>query len=81
MSLHVLLMIQYLREELSQVEQDGAALMFKFDQPNGTIQLCLDTPLQSGWTVHPDREPMKVCLVTYNIVVSLDYVIDTTVCS
>ena len=75
MSLHVLLyklVLQYLREDLPNAKKDGAVLMFKFDQPNGSIQLCLDTSLQSGWTVDPDREPMKVCLVTCNIVVSLD---------
>lgn len=35
---------------------------FKFIQPDGSLQLCmLETPQQPGWTVHPHKNPMKVC--------------------
>ena len=34
---------------------------FKFKQPEGVLQLCLETPKEKGWTVHPKQEPMEVC--------------------
>ena len=33
---------------------------FKFVQPNGVLQLHLQTPQQLGWIVNPDDEPMEV---------------------
>ena len=35
---------------------------FYFIQPNGFLQLLLQTPQEPGWTVNPDREPLKVKL-------------------
>ena len=51
-----LLEFQYLVNEHPEAEKDGPIVPFKYNQPDGILQLCLqDTPsLESGWTVHPD---------------------------
>ncbi|XP_019850961.1 PREDICTED: uncharacterized protein LOC109581346 [Amphimedon queenslandica] len=53
---------QYLKKrQASNVEHDDVADLFKFIQPNGTLQLILKPPQrESGWTVDPDREPMEL---------------------
>ena len=47
----------------STAEQDGPVVVFKYIQHNGSLQLCIEeAPLpESGWIVHPDQQPMKVC--------------------
>uniref|UniRef100_A0A1X7U8Q5 CARD domain-containing protein n=1 Tax=Amphimedon queenslandica TaxID=400682 RepID=A0A1X7U8Q5_AMPQE len=58
---------QYLGNEHPEAEKDGPIVPFKYNQPDGILQLCLqDTPsLESGWTVHPDQSPMEIhqCVV------------------
>ena len=34
---------------------------FKFIQPDGVLQLCVGTPKEKGWIVHPLKDPMEVC--------------------
>ncbi|XP_011405977.2 PREDICTED: uncharacterized protein LOC105313890 [Amphimedon queenslandica] len=53
---------QYLQNTHSNAEQDGPFVIFKYNQPDGILQLCLqDTPsLESGWTVHPDQSPIQI---------------------
>uniref|UniRef100_A0A1X7TNK7 Uncharacterized protein n=1 Tax=Amphimedon queenslandica TaxID=400682 RepID=A0A1X7TNK7_AMPQE len=68
---------QYLETKHSKAEQDGPFVIFKYNQPDGILQLCLqDTPsLESGWTVHPDQYPMQI----HQYVV--DKFIDNPMCS
>ncbi|XP_019851660.1 PREDICTED: uncharacterized protein LOC109581740 isoform X1 [Amphimedon queenslandica] len=68
---------QYLRNEHPKAEKDGPIVSFKYNQPDGILQLCLqDTPsLESGWTVHPDQSPMQI----HQYVV--DKFIDNPMCS
>ena len=40
---------------------------FYFIQPNGCLQLLLQTPQEPGWTVNPDKEPLKVKWQIYKI--------------
>ena len=42
------------------IEYGGVIDTFTFIQPNGILQLHLQTPQQLGWIVNPEREPMEV---------------------
>ena len=41
-------------------EQNGRD-HFKFIQPDGALRLCLGTPQEKGWIVHPQKDSMEVC--------------------
>ncbi|XP_019854246.1 PREDICTED: uncharacterized protein LOC109583372 [Amphimedon queenslandica] len=68
---------QYLGNNHPEVEKDGPIVPFKYNEPDGVLQLCLqDTPsLESGWTVYPDQSPMQI----HQYVV--DKFIDNPMCS
>ncbi|XP_019851912.1 PREDICTED: uncharacterized protein LOC109581880 [Amphimedon queenslandica] len=53
---------RYLENKHPEAEQDCPIVPFKYNEPDGILQLCLqDTPsLESGWTVHPDQSPMQI---------------------
>ncbi|XP_019860115.1 PREDICTED: uncharacterized protein LOC109588382 isoform X1 [Amphimedon queenslandica] len=44
----------------SGIEYDNVVDSFKFIEPNGTLKLTLHTVQEVGWTVNPDRKPMKL---------------------
>ncbi|XP_019851534.1 PREDICTED: uncharacterized protein LOC109581660 [Amphimedon queenslandica] len=47
-------------KQASSIEYDDVVDSFKFIQPNGTLELTLNTERQVGWTVNPIRSPMKL---------------------
>ena len=58
---------QYLKDNFPHAEQDDVDA-FKFKQPEGTLQLQVDSQQQPvGWSVHPRRDPMEVCLLKFFI--------------
>ena len=52
--------VQHLESKHEGVEYDDVVDSFSFVQPNGYLQLLLQTPQEPGWTVNPDRKPLKV---------------------
>ena len=52
--------VQHLESKHEGVEYDDVVDSFSFVQPNGCLQLLLQTPQEPGWTVNPDRKPLKV---------------------
>ena len=52
--------LQYFDTQHPNAEQGDVVDFFNFIQPNGVLQLHLQTPQQLGWIVNPEREPMKV---------------------
>ena len=52
--------LQYVESKHPNAEQDSPD-SFKFIQPDGALRLCLETPQEKGWIVHPKRDPMEVC--------------------
>ena len=52
--------MQYFKEEYPNAEPGDDVDSFNFVQPNGVLQLHLQTPQQLGWIVNPEREPMEV---------------------
>ena len=52
--------LQYFKEEHPNAEPGNVVDSFKFVQPNGVLQLHLQTLQQLGWSVIPERDPMKV---------------------
>ena len=52
--------VQHLESKHEGIEYDDVVDFFSFVQPNGCLQLLLQTPQEPGWTVNPDREPLKV---------------------
>ena len=51
---------QHFKEEHPNAEPGDDVDSFNFLQPNGILQLHLQTPQQLGWIVNPEREPMEV---------------------
>ena len=51
---------QHFKEEHPSAEPGDDVDSFNFVQPNGVLQLHLQTPQQLGWNVNPERKPMKV---------------------
>ena len=49
-------------------EQDSPD-SFKFIQPDGALRLCLETPQEKGWIVHPKRDPMEVCMCLLLVII------------
>ena len=44
------------------MDEEENDVLFKFNKPDGSFLLHVETPAEeSGWEVHPDREPMEVC--------------------
>ena len=54
------LIMQYFDAQHPNAEPGDVVTFFKFIQPNGVLQLHLQTPQQLGWIVNPDDEPMEV---------------------
>ena len=52
--------MQYFDTQHPNAEPGNVVDFFNFIQPNGVLQLHLQTPQQLGWIVSPEREPMKV---------------------
>ena len=52
--------MQYFDDQHPNAEPGNVVDFFNFVQPNGVLQLHLQTPQQLGWSVIPEREPMKV---------------------
>ena len=52
--------MQYFDDHHPNAEPGNVVDFFNFNQPNGVLQLYLQTPQQLGWSVIPEREPMKV---------------------
>ena len=52
--------LQYFDDHHPNAEPGDDVDSFKFVQPNGVLQLHLQTPQQLGWIVNPEREPMEV---------------------
>ena len=52
--------LQYFDAHHPNAEPGDVVTFFKFVQPNGVLQLDLQTPQQLGWIVNPDDEPMEV---------------------
>ena len=52
--------VQHLESKHEGVEYNDVVDSFSFVQPNGCLQLLLQTPQEPGWTVNPDRKPLKV---------------------
>ena len=59
--------VQHLESKHEGVEYDDVVDSFSFVQPNGYLQLLLQTPQEPGWTVNPDRKPLKVKRQIYKI--------------
>ena len=62
--------VQHLESKYESVEYDDVVDSFIFTQPNGCLQLHLGTPQEPGWTVNPDREPLKVKQQIYKILLN-----------
>ena len=62
--------VQHLESKHEGVEYDDVVDSFSFVQPNGCLQLLLQTPQEPGWTVNPDREPLKVKWQIYKILLN-----------
>ena len=54
------LILKYYDAQHPNAEPGDDVDSFKFVQPNGVLQLHLQTPQQLGWIVNPDDEPMEV---------------------
>ena len=54
------LQMQYFDDYHPNAEPGDDVDPFKFVQPNGVLQLHLQTPQHLGWIVNPEREPMEV---------------------
>ena len=67
--------LQYFKEEHPNAEPGDDVDSFKFVQPNGVLQLLLQTPQQLGWSVNPERKPMKV-----HVYIDRTYCITMCVC-
>ena len=52
--------LQYFDAQHPNAEPGDDVDSFKFVQPNGVLQLHLQTPQQLGWIVNSEREPMEV---------------------
>ena len=56
--------MQYINAQHPNAEPGDVVTVFKFVQPNGVLQLHLQTPQQTlqqlGWSITPERKPMKV---------------------
>ena len=52
--------LQYFDDHHPNAEPGDDVDSFKFVQPNGVLQLHLQTPQQLGWIVNSEREPMEV---------------------
>ena len=52
--------MQYFDDQHPNAEPGDDVDSFKFVQPNGVLQLHLQTPQQLGWIVNPERDPMQV---------------------
>ena len=61
------LCVQYFDTQHPNAEPGNVVDFFNFVQPNGVLQLHLQTPQQLGWSVNPEREPMKVFTCNNNI--------------
>ena len=61
-NIHNSVYLQVLEKEHPNATLDNSIDRFKFIQPKGTLKLLLKPPQQLGWTVHPERKPMKVCM-------------------
>ena len=70
MCLMVTCVSQYLESKHEGVEYDDVVDSFSFVQPNGCLQLLLQTPQEPGWTVNPDRKPLKVKRQIYKILLN-----------
>ena len=62
--------VQHLESKHEGVEYDDVVDSFSFVQPNGYLQLLLQTPQEPGWTVNPDRKPLKVKRQLYKILLN-----------
>ena len=62
--------VQHLESKHESVEYDDVVDSFSFVQPNGCLQLHLQTPQEPGWTVNPDRKPLKVKRQIYKILLN-----------
>ena len=58
--------MQYFDDQHPNAEPGDVVDFFNFNQPNGVLQLHLQTPQQLGWIVNPEREPMKVYIHVNN---------------
>ena len=56
----IFLCLQYFDAQHPNAEPGNVVDFFNFIQPNGVLQLHLQTPQQLGWIVNPEREPMEV---------------------
>ena len=70
MCLMVNVHVQHLESKHEGVEYDDVVDSFSFVQPNGCLQLLLQTPQEPGWTVNPDRKPLKVKRQIYKILLN-----------
>ena len=52
--------LQYFDDHHPNAEPGDDVDSFNFNQPNGVLQLHLQTLQQLGWIVDPERDPMKV---------------------
>ena len=63
------------------MDEEENDVFFKFNKPDGSFLLHVETPAEeSGWEVHPDREPMKVCSTCMCISIIILFIIDTPGC-
>ena len=66
------------------MDEEENDVLFKFNKPDGSFLLHVETPAEeSGWEVHPDREPMEVCFTCIIMYISIMilFIIDTPECS